>query len=128
MCWSLNPANLSFERSLDFFVTTQPVSATESDYMSATGIIMPMPTVPSNFKLCVDVEINEDVVIENQERFMLILMSMDPVVNFDFNSHISQVCNNHMLYLRSLHGSMFPQEYLEGEHLNSIIIMLSDDS
>ena len=92
VCWNLNPANLTLERSLDFFATTQPASATESDFAGVARDVTLMPAVPSNLELCINVDINEDVIIENQERFMLTLMSMDSAVNFNLNSHISQVC------------------------------------
>lgn len=82
MCWNLNPANLSLERSLVFFVTTQPISATEEDFTGVAGIVTLMPAVPSNLELCVNIDIKEDVVVESQERFMLILNSMDPAVTF----------------------------------------------
>ena len=89
VCWNLNSANLTLERSLDFFVTTQSISATEADFSGVARIATLMPTVPSNLELCVNVDIHEDQMIENQEMFMLILNSMDSAVT-TFST--SQVC------------------------------------
>lgn len=90
VCWLLFPPELSLEREVLFTINTQSQSATELDFGEIVAdTVMLSPATPT--RLCVDVAISEDRVIEDQELFLVVLESADSAIHFNPNSNFTQV-------------------------------------
>lgn len=83
ICWNLLPANITFERTVGFFVSTQPGSAVESDYISLNNTLL-SPTDQN--EICVRIEVTSDLIIENAEDFTVELLSSDSAIHFTSSS------------------------------------------
>ena len=88
VCWILSPANITFERSVEFLASTELGSAMDADYSSLSNVTV-SPTERNN--LCAVVQINTDSIIEDTEEFTVELTSLDSAIHFVPNSSLIQV-------------------------------------
>lgn len=90
-CWNLAPADIAFERTVEFLANTEFGSAMALDLSSLSSV----PVFPTDQNsLCVIIEIENDSNIEETEDFMVNLSSSDSAVHFTSNSSLIRVSDN----------------------------------
>ena len=86
VCWTLSPPDISFQRTVEFNITSMPGSASESDYTRVDLILQ-----PQSQDVCINASISSDSAIENQEDFFLMISTSDPSVHVTTNSSMVRV-------------------------------------
>ncbi len=87
VCWTLTPSNLTLERAVNVAVSTEPSTASSSDYEGFTQSVVPLTAAG----VCHGVAIEGDNVIEEMEIFMLELSNTDQALHIEDGSMSIQV-------------------------------------